>query len=48
MVQLAARTEHDLITLFDGPESLIGSIADVRVTTAQPLALFAERAEGGV
>ena len=40
--QLSARTEHDLITLFDGPESLIGTIAEVKITAAQPLALFAE------
>ncbi|MFW6336239.1 MAG: MiaB/RimO family radical SAM methylthiotransferase [Phycisphaeraceae bacterium] len=42
--QLAARTEHDLITLFDGPECLIGTIARCRITTAQPLALFGELA----
>ena len=47
-VQLAARTEHDLITLFDGPESLIGTLANVRVTAAQPLALFGERVEAPV
>ena len=41
--QLAARTEHDLITLFDGPESLIGTITNVNITAAQPLALFGER-----
>ena len=43
--QLAARTEHDLITLFDGPESLIGTVTHVKITAAQPLALFGEPAD---
>ncbi len=38
-VQLSGRTGGDLITLFEGPESLIGEVVEVEVTGASPLSL---------
>ncbi|MEQ9461891.1 MAG: MiaB/RimO family radical SAM methylthiotransferase [Phycisphaeraceae bacterium] len=40
--QLSGRTPTDLITLFDGDESLAGSIVNVRITGAAGLCLFGE------
>jgi len=42
--QLIARTVEDKIVVFDGPESLIGRIAKVKVASATALTLFAESA----
>ncbi len=38
--QLCGRTDGDLITMFEGPQELVGSIVEVRVTASAPLALF--------
>ncbi len=38
--QLVGRTTHDLITVFDGDESHIGALVNVRVESASPLTLF--------
>ncbi|MEE9211639.1 MAG: MiaB/RimO family radical SAM methylthiotransferase [Phycisphaeraceae bacterium] len=40
IAQLAGRTDGDLIAMFDGEESLVGSIVDVQVERSAPLALF--------
>lgn len=39
-MQLSGRTGGDLIVMFDGEESLVGSIVPVQIHAAQPLALF--------
>jgi len=39
ITQLSGRTDGDLITFFDGDESMIGSIVKVKVASALPLAL---------
>jgi tRNA-2-methylthio-N6-dimethylallyladenosine synthase len=41
-VQLVGRTSTDHIVVFDGPTSLAGSFACVRVTQASPLTLFGD------
>jgi len=38
--QLTGRTPHDLITVFDGDDRLIGSVVRVRVESVSPLTLF--------
>jgi tRNA A37 methylthiotransferase MiaB len=38
--QLCGRTDGDLIVMFDGDESLIGSIVEVKIAKHAPLALF--------
>ncbi|MCK4342619.1 MAG: tRNA (N6-isopentenyl adenosine(37)-C2)-methylthiotransferase MiaB [Phycisphaerae bacterium] len=38
--QLVGRTPHDLITVFDGEASAIGSLVNVRVESVSPLTLF--------
>jgi tRNA-2-methylthio-N6-dimethylallyladenosine synthase len=43
--QLAGRTDGDLIAMFDGDESLVGRIVDVRITRAATLALFGSLAD---
>ncbi|MCC6581791.1 MAG: MiaB/RimO family radical SAM methylthiotransferase [Phycisphaeraceae bacterium] len=40
IAQLSGRTDGDLIVMFDGDESLIGSIVDVEIDKAAPLTLF--------
>lgn len=40
--QLTGRTPHDVITVFNADEDLIGSIARVKVVDASPLTLFGE------
>ena len=40
--QLCGRTEGDLIVMFDGDERMIGSMVDVRIERAAPLALFGQ------
>jgi len=40
--QLVGRTSGDLITVFDGPETLIGAIVNVRVERATALTLFGQ------
>ena len=45
-VQLTGRTGGDLITLFDGPESLIGSIAKVAIQDSTPLSLMGDSLTG--
>ena len=40
VTQLSGRTAGDLIVLFDADRSLVGSIVDVEVEAAAPLALF--------
>ncbi len=40
--QLVARTVEDKIVIFDGPETCIGTIADVKITSASALTLFGE------
>jgi len=42
--QLIGRTAHDYIAVFNGPESLTGRFAAVKVTKTAPLTLFAELA----
>jgi len=42
VTQLTGRTDGDIIVIFDGEESLVGSIVPVRVTQAAPLAIFGE------
>jgi len=42
--QLAGRTDGDLITMFEGDESLVGKTVDIKVTRAATLALFGELA----
>jgi tRNA-2-methylthio-N6-dimethylallyladenosine synthase len=41
--QLIGRTAHDYIVVFNGPESLTGQFARVKITKTAPLTLFAER-----
>ncbi len=43
--QLTGRTDGDLIVMFDGDESLVGSIVEVTVQRSAPLALFGQLAE---
>ncbi|MEX2212814.1 MAG: TRAM domain-containing protein, partial [Phycisphaeraceae bacterium] len=38
--QLTGRTDGDLIVMFDGDESLVGSIVEVAIEKHAPLALF--------
>jgi tRNA-2-methylthio-N6-dimethylallyladenosine synthase len=40
--QLVARTAADYIVVFNGPESLTGNFANVRITKTAPLTLFGE------
>ena len=40
VTQLCGRTDGDLIVMFEGDTSLVGSIVDVHVDRAAPLALF--------
>jgi len=40
--QLVGRTAADYIVVFNGPESLTGNFADVKITKTTPLTLFAE------
>jgi tRNA-2-methylthio-N6-dimethylallyladenosine synthase len=40
--QLVARTAADYIVVFNGPESLTGQFANVRITRTAPLTLFGE------
>ncbi len=42
VVQLSGRTDGDLIVMFEGDESLVGSLVDVRIESAAPLTLFGE------
>ena len=41
--QLTGRTGTDLIVCFDGDESLVGEIIDVKITRAMSLTLFGQR-----
>ncbi|MCC5828869.1 MAG: MiaB/RimO family radical SAM methylthiotransferase [Phycisphaeraceae bacterium] len=43
VLQLCGRTAGDLIVMFEAEESLVGSIVDVKIQRAAPLALFGER-----
>jgi tRNA-2-methylthio-N6-dimethylallyladenosine synthase len=45
VTQLTGRTDGDLIVIFDGPESLVGSLTRVRIDQAAPLTLFGRLAE---
>jgi len=45
VTQLAGRTDGDLIVLFEGDASLIGSIVEVKIDRAAPLTLFGSRLE---
>lgn len=40
VTQLSGRTDGDLIVMFEGEESLIGSVVEIRIDRAAPLALF--------
>jgi tRNA-2-methylthio-N6-dimethylallyladenosine synthase len=40
--QLVGRTGGDWIVIFDGPESLAGHFANVKITRTSPLTLFGE------
>jgi tRNA-2-methylthio-N6-dimethylallyladenosine synthase len=40
--QLIGRTETDYIVVFNGPESLAGQFAQVKITKTSPLTLFGE------
>ena len=42
VVRLTSRTTGDHIVAFDGPASLVGALADVRITRATPLSLQGE------
>jgi tRNA-2-methylthio-N6-dimethylallyladenosine synthase len=42
--QLCGRTDGDLIVMFEGDESLIGSIVEVQIDRSAPLALFGHAA----
>jgi len=44
-VQMMGRTRGDHITVFQGPPALAGQYANVRITDATPLTLFAELAQ---
>ena len=41
-MQLTGRTQHDQIVVFDGPETLTGSLLKVRVRHAHGLTIFAD------
>jgi hypothetical protein len=41
-VQLSGRTVHDQIVVFQGPESLTGSLLQVRVKEAHGMTIFAD------
>ena len=43
-VQLVGRTRGDQIVVFNGPESLAGTLLDVEITSAEQMTLFARRA----
>ncbi len=43
--QLTGRTDGDLIVMFDGDESQIGSMVDVKIDKSAPLALFGQCVE---
>ena len=43
-VQLVGRTEGDWIVVFDGPRSLAGQFAEVKITKTSPLTLFGKLA----
>jgi len=43
-VQLVGRTEGDWIVVFDGPTSLAGQFAEVKITKTSPLTLFGKLA----
>ncbi len=45
VTQLTGRTDGDLIVMFDGDESLVGSIVNVKVESAKPLSLFGQIAQ---
>ncbi|MCL5281101.1 MAG: tRNA (N6-isopentenyl adenosine(37)-C2)-methylthiotransferase MiaB [Planctomycetes bacterium] len=45
--QLVGRTSTDHIVVFNGPVSLAGQFAQVRITRTSPLTLFGERRERG-
>jgi len=42
LLQLVGRTETDYIVVFNGPESLAGQFAKVKITKTSPLTLFGE------
>lgn len=44
--QLTARTATDHIVVFNGPQSLAGEFARVKITKTRPLTLFAELTDG--
>jgi tRNA-2-methylthio-N6-dimethylallyladenosine synthase len=48
VTQLSGRTEQDLIVLFDGEESLVGSIVEVRIASSLPLSLLGQWVEAPV
>jgi tRNA A37 methylthiotransferase MiaB len=43
--QLVARTATDYIVVFNGPESLAGRFAKVKITQTSPLTLFGQLIE---
>ena len=47
-VQLSARTDTDLIVVFDGPEALTGRTVDVAIRRSSPLTLFGDLVTQGV
>ncbi len=48
ITQLSGRTDGDLIVMFDGDPSLVGSLVDVQVDRSAPLALFGQMVEQAV
>ena len=42
VTQLVGRTGGDIIVVFDGDPSLIGSVTDIKIINAAPLTLFGE------
>ncbi len=48
ITQLCGRNDGDLIVMFDGDESLVGSIVDVTIDKHAPLALFGQLAAAQV
>ena len=42
MPQLVGRTETDYIAVFNGPETLAGQFANLKITKTSPLTLFGE------
>ena len=40
VIQLSGRTRGDLIVMFEGPESLVGQLVNVKIHRARPLTLF--------